>query len=96
MEEEVVQTFFGLYQNEHSNAKLKECGIFLDKELTCGSSPDRIIFCDCCGASCLEVKCPISISFTSSTSPRFLIYLVSNGDMKHISESPRLLALAHH
>ena len=64
--EEVVQTFFGQYQNEHSNATVKERGIFLDKELPfIGGIPDRIISCDCCGNSCLEVKCSISISFTS-------------------------------
>ena len=32
-------------------------------------SPNRIIVNDCCGKSCLDVKIPFSISYTSPTDP---------------------------
>ena len=46
-----------------------------------GACPDRIILCDCFGESCLEVKCPFSISHTSPTDPNVrLPYLMLNED----------------
>ena len=82
MEAEAVAAFFSIYSKEHKNAKILDCGLFLCKDVPfVGASPDRIIVCDCCGESCLEVKCPFSISHTSPTDPNVhLPYLMLNED----------------
>lgn len=68
MEEEAAQTFFRIYAKEHSNAEIIERGTFLSRDMPfVGDSTDRIIMCDCCGKSCLEVKCTFSISHTTPT-----------------------------
>ena len=70
MEEDATAKFFENFAREHKSVTLKECGLFLSKELPfIGGSPDRIVYCDCCGKSCLEVKCPFSIAHTSPTDP---------------------------
>ena len=70
MEEDATAKFFENFAREHKSATLNECGLFLSKELPfIGGSPDRIVYCDCCGKSCLEVKCPFSIAHTSPTDP---------------------------
>ena len=83
-ETEAVATFFSAFSKEHKNAKLLGCGIFLCKDMPfVGGSPDGIVVCDCCGKSCLEVKCPFSISNTSPTDPGVtLTYLKLNEDGK--------------
>ena len=82
MEAEAVAAFFSIYSKEHKNAKILDCGLFLCKDVPfVGASPDRFIVCDCCGESCLEVKCPLSITHTSPTDPNVLLpYLMLNED----------------
>ena len=47
-----------------------------------GCGPGRIVFC-CCGKSCLEIKCPYSINYTSPTDPKVtLSYLLKGEDDK--------------
>lgn len=47
----------------HSNATLKDCGLFVMQDHPyIGASPDGILSCDCCPLSVLEVKCPASLS----------------------------------
>ena len=66
MEKEAVKSFKQHFEGSHQNVQLQECGIFLCKDMPfLGGSPDMIISCDCCGKSCLEVKCPFSIRHLS-------------------------------
>lgn len=66
MEVDAVNHFYEKLKGQHKNMKLKDCGLFLDKNSPfIGASPDRIITCDCCSPACLEVKCPFSINFTT-------------------------------
>ena len=85
MEDEAVKTFVQLMKGKHTNFAVSECGLFLDTELPyVGSSPDRIVSCTCCKQSCLEVKCPYSINYTSPRDPDVkgkLPYLVHNDNL---------------
>ncbi len=66
MENDAVQAFVDIYEKSHTNVKVEECGIFLCQDMPfVGGSPDRILSCQCCGKSCLEVKCPFSITHLS-------------------------------
>ena len=80
MEEEAVQAFCTMYARQHSNAKIVDCGIFLCRDMPfVGGSPDRIIVCDCCGRSCLEVKCPYSIAHTTPTDQNINLSYLKRG-----------------
>lgn len=62
MESEAVHAFVTKYKEAHRNVTVHECGIFLCKDAPfAGGSPDRLIECQCCGTSCLEIKCPYSV-----------------------------------
>ncbi len=70
MEAEAVESFTEMFSKSHKNVRVTECGIFFLHEMPfLGGSPDRIISCDCCGNSCLEVKCPYSILHTTPNDP---------------------------
>ena len=67
MEINAVNEFQKCMQSFIKINKVEECGLFLLPEKPfIGCSPDRIVFC-CCGKSCLEIKCPYSINYTSPT-----------------------------
>ena len=43
----------------HVNFKVSECGFFINPDVPyLGASPDGLVWCDCCGEGCLEIKCP--------------------------------------
>ena len=85
MEPFAINSFLNLYRETHLNVKFDECGLFLDKDNPCiGASPDGIVTCSCHGKSCLEVKCPLSITHTTPQDPKSnLAYLSSiDGQLK--------------
>ena len=70
MEINAANKFQKMHAISHKNIKVEECGLFLLPEKPfIGCIPDRIVFC-CCGKSCLEIKCPYSINYTSPTDPK--------------------------
>ena len=83
MEINAVNEFQKMHGISHKNIKVEECGLFLLPEKPfIGCSPDRIVF-SCCGKSCLEIKCPYSINYTSPTDPKVtLSYLLKGEDDK--------------
>ncbi|KAH3717963.1 uncharacterized protein LOC127855462 [Dreissena polymorpha] len=43
----------------HSNLRVEMSGLHISETLSfIAASPDGFVHCDCCGVSCLEVKCP--------------------------------------
>ena len=75
-----INKFEEVFTKQHTGLELIECGLFLHKAVPfIGGSPDRIVSCSCCGRSCLEVKCPISINYTTPQDPNIkLAYLVKD------------------
>ena len=68
MEINAAEMLLIFYRQKHKNVKVEECGIFLCKDIPfVGGSIYRIVYCACCGNSCMEVKCPYSISHLSPT-----------------------------
>ena len=55
---------FELMKKKHKNLVISESGLFLDK-INCfiGASPDCLMTCDCCGDTCVEIKCTLLISY---------------------------------
>lgn len=50
----------------HTNFLVQKSGLVLHSELPyIASSPDGIIFCECCGKGCLEIKCPREENLTA-------------------------------
>jgi len=84
MEMHAVNKFEEVFTKQHKDLKLIECGLFLQKAFPfIGGSPDRIVSCSCCERSCLEVKCPISINYTTPQDPNIkLSYLVKDKNNK--------------
>lgn len=47
---------------KHTNFKVSDVGFCISTETPeFGASADGIIFCDCCGEGCLEIKCPFRL-----------------------------------
>ena len=64
-------------QQGHTNVRLVECGLFVDKsDIYLGASPDAVVKCDCCGTGLLECKCPLAISALAPNADN-LNYLVN-------------------
>ena len=81
MEADEVNCFMDIFKETHNNARVEECGLFLHEDMPyVGGSPDRIITCDCCGSSCLEVKCPFSIRHKTPTDPEVNIQFLKRSD----------------
>ena len=78
MEPEAINAFEVYFSEKHKNVNIEHCGLFLDDVTPfIGASPDGIVSCLCCGYSCLEIKCPFSINFTTPTNPNVkLEYLI--------------------
>ena len=65
MEPGAIKTFPYIMKKTHQNFTFQECGlILLDSHPFIGASPDAIAGCSAAG-TCVEVKCPYSISHTS-------------------------------
>ena len=58
--EEVASDTFKEISKMHVNFKVSECGFFfINPDVPyLGASPDRMVWCDCYGEGCLEIKCP--------------------------------------
>ena len=90
MEINAVNDFQELYRKEHQDFKLTECGLFLHNEYPfLGGSPDRIVSCSCCGKACLEVKCPISINYTTPFDPNAKLPYLYKDDNNKLSLNRR-------
>ena len=75
MENEAAESFFTLYK-DITSMPLEMRNFLCSDMLFVGGSPDRIITCDCCSKSYLEVKCPISINhFSPMDEEAKLLYL---------------------
>lgn len=58
---------------QHQNVSLERVGLCLDPEYPCfAASPDSMVKCDCCGSSCVEVKCPFTLKSRSSTIEQYI------------------------
>ena len=83
MESFALEKFVSLVKLKHKNIKVQECGLFLDESFCfIGASPDSIINCDCCGLSCLEIKCPYSINFLSPQDPSVKLAFLTENNTK--------------
>jgi hypothetical protein len=89
MEVEAINCFYEIMRTKHRNLKIQECGLFLFDEMPfIGGSPDRIMTCSCCPNACIEVKCPVSINFTSPLSPSVkLPYLKRDGNTLSLNKN---------
>ena len=87
MESDAARYIAEIFMNSHRNVIIKEYGLFLCEEIPfVGGIPDRIVECDCCGKSCLEIKCPFSIRHLSSDSPEAnLPYIKRQNNMPKLS-----------
>lgn len=71
-------------KNNHTNVSVNSCGLIINPKFPfLGASPDGIIYCDCCGKGCLEIKFPYSL-----TQGRYLDSLnyLSNGKLQTKSQ----------
>lgn len=60
-EKKARNTYFKKNSKLHSNLKIVDCGLKVNREFPhIGASPDGIVTCDCCGTGVVEVKCPFS------------------------------------
>lgn len=67
-------------KNDHINFSVTNSGLVINANFPfIGASPDGIVYCDCCGKGCLEVKCPYNL--TNGKDLESLSYL-SNGKLK--------------
>ena len=91
MEPNAVNCFREVISKKHTNLQLEECGLFLHHEFpVIGASPDRIVTCACCSKACLEVKCPISINYTSPLDLNIdLPYLERSGENVSLKKNHR-------
>lgn len=54
-----LKTCFGMMKGQHSNYGMYRIGlIVLPYYPFVGASPDAMIYCDCHGTRCVELKCP--------------------------------------
>lgn len=68
-----------MYLESHVDAKFKDCGIFLDQNVSfLAASPDMLVSCECCGDGLLEVKssmqpkCSLCSAFCTCNMPDYL------------------------
>uniref|UniRef100_A0A8C5ELC2 YqaJ viral recombinase domain-containing protein n=1 Tax=Gouania willdenowi TaxID=441366 RepID=A0A8C5ELC2_GOUWI len=54
--------FIDVHKKCHENVKVRDTGFFINPSVPfLGASPDGLVFCDCCGVSVIEVKCPFCV-----------------------------------
>ena len=79
MEDIAANGFFEVMKEGHKNLKLTNCGLFLDETApVIGATPDRLMTCDCCPPSCVEIKCPYSINYTSPLDDKVSLPYIKN------------------
>ena len=58
-EKVALEVYRDMMISNHINFHLKDSGFHISIERPyLGASPDALVFCDCCGDGCLEIKCP--------------------------------------
>ena len=83
IEMEAANKLFELMKKKHKNIVISECGLFLDKaNCFIGASPDRLMTCDCCEVVCVEIKCPLSISYEKPNEKNLDYLCKSENDIK--------------
>ena len=66
MEELAMHEFEKIQSKFQKDLKISSCGLYLSNEYPfIGASPDGVMTCNCCPKSCIEIKCPYSINYTS-------------------------------
>ena len=84
MEEGAVNCFKQIFSETHNNLKIFECGLYLSNEAPfIGGSPNRIVACDFCGKSCLEVKCPYSLRHITPVDDSLSLLYLKKKNGKH-------------
>lgn len=87
MEPVALAAFKEEIKKEHKNVEVRSCGLFIDGDVKfVGASPDGLVTCCCCSPSCLEIKCPFSISHKSPTDV-VLDFLVERNGKKVLKKS---------
>lgn len=58
-EKDAIRAYEVSMKNTHQNFKISDVGFVISQDTPqVGASSDALINCDCCGAGCVEVKCP--------------------------------------
>ena len=79
MEAEAINAIEETFKEMYQNANVQQCSLFLTRDHPfIGGSPEKIIECSRCGKSCLEVKCPFSIRYTTPTDPDIKLQFFKN------------------
>ena len=80
-ESEAVESFRIEMLKSHKGVKISNCGLYILKEMPfIAASPDGIVSCECCDISCLEIKCPYSINYTSPTAENVNLPYLTRAD----------------
>ena len=83
MESIALEKFVSVMKVKHRTINVQDCGLFLDESFPyIGASPDAIVNCECCGLSCLEIKCPYSISYLSPQDPSVKLAFMTENNTK--------------
>ena len=83
VEMEATNAFFELMKMKHKSLVISECGLFSGKaNCFLRKSPDRLMTCDCCEYACVEIKCPLSISYEKLNQKNLDYSYKSDSDIK--------------
>ncbi|XP_025110028.1 uncharacterized protein LOC112573673 [Pomacea canaliculata] len=67
-EEKAKQEYLSKMKGEHRSFIMIESGLHMNPEYPVfGASPDAMISCECCGAGCVEIKCPARLKSKDAT-----------------------------
>lgn len=68
-----------MWNKNHQNSRISECGIFLSVDHPyLAASPDAIGSCQCCGKFSVEIKCPFRLSNKSDLDQQLSIMELAN------------------
>lgn len=66
------QQYYVIMKSKHANACVKSTGFIISIEKSpFGASPDGLVVCNCCGAGCIEIKCPYRMREEGVHIPQF-------------------------
>ena len=72
-------------KQKHKHLCMKQAGLFVMQEYCyVGASPDRLVYCQCCGHGIVEIKCPIRCADKAPSSD-VLEYLVDDGGLTKLN-----------
>ena len=74
--------FIKRFSERHENAVIDESGLLISVEKPyIAASPDGIVSCDCCGKSCIEIKCPFSRKYQTVNEELDYLYRKEDGTL---------------